>query len=136
MLLRRALRRTGPGAALTILAIVGALVATRSARAAAAASSALEAFLAATSRAAAAHLVDGLLKSGLGFDDAYRALQRGRSYGPAATGVVRLRNKTSDGVEHHYVLNVPESYDPSRRYQVRFQLHGGVGGRETNAPVG
>ena len=136
MLLRRALRRTGPGAALTILAIVGALVATRSARAAAAASSALEVFLAAPSRDAAAHLVDGLLKGGLGFDDAYRELQRGRRYGPAATGVVRLRNKTSDGVEHHYVLNVPESYDPSRRYQVRFQLHGGVGGRETNAPVG
>ena len=96
----------------------------------------LDAFLAAPSREAAAQLVDGLIKGGIGFDDAYRALQRGRSYGPAKTGVVRLRNKTSDGVEHHYVLNVPDTYDPSRRYQVRFQLHGGVGGRETSAPVG
>ena len=63
-------------------------------------------------------------------------LQRGRAYGAAKTGVVRLRNRTSDGVEHHYVLNVPDTYDPARRYQVRFHLHGGVGGRATNAPVG
>jgi len=96
----------------------------------------LDAFLAAPSREAAAQLVDGLIKGGIGFDDAYRALQRGRSYGPARTGVVRLRNKTSDGLEHHYVLNIPDTYDPSHRYQVRFQLHGAVGGRETNAPVG
>ena len=96
----------------------------------------LDAFLTAPSREAAAQLVDGLIQGGIGFDDAYRALQRGRSYGPAKTGVVRLRNKTSDGVEHHYVLNVPDTYDPSHRYQVRFHLHGGVGGRETNAPVG
>jgi poly(3-hydroxybutyrate) depolymerase len=63
-------------------------------------------------------------------------LQRGRTYGPAKTGVVALSNRTSDGVTHHYVLNVPDSYDPARRYQVRFQLHGGTGGRATNAPVG
>src|SRR6185295_14864203 len=40
------------------------------------------------------------------------------------------------GVEHQYVLNVPDTYDPARRYQVRFHLHGGVGGRTSNAPVG
>jgi PDZ domain-containing protein len=136
MLLRRGLRRTGPHAALAILAVLGIFTATRSARVAAAAGSPLELLLAAPSRDAAAQLVDGLLKRGISFDDAYRALQRGRSYGPARTGIVRLRNKTSDGVEHHYVLNVPDTYDPSRRYQVRFQLHGGVGGRQTNAPVG
>ena len=31
---------------------------------------------------------------------------------------------------------MPDTYDPARRYQVRIQLHGGVGGRATNAPVG
>ena len=42
----------------------------------------LDAFLAAPSREAAAQLVDGLIKGGIGFDDAYRALQRGRSVRP------------------------------------------------------
>ena len=52
------------------------------------------------------------------------------------TGVVRMENRTSDGVEHFFAVNVPGTYDPAKRYQVRFQLHGGVGGRRTNAPVG
>jgi len=139
MPLKRAHRATLYSTALLMLAVLAA----HPARPAAAAargenleSARLDPFLAAPTRGAAAQLVDGLIKSGIGFDEAYRALQRGRAYGPAKTGVVRLRNKTSDGIEHHYVLNVPDSYDPSRRYQVRFQLHGGVGGRETNAPVG
>jgi hypothetical protein len=96
----------------------------------------LDAFVAAASRSDANRLIDAVVKSSVSFDDAYRRLQRGRAYGPQATGTVRLRNRTSDGVEHHYVLNVPDTYDPARRYQVRIQLHGGVGGRATNAPVG
>ena len=47
-----------------------------------------------------------------------------------------MENRTSDGTEHFFAVNVPDSYDPARRYQVRIQLHGGVGGRATNAPVG
>jgi poly(3-hydroxybutyrate) depolymerase len=96
----------------------------------------LDAFVGAASRGDAGRLVDAVLESGVGFDAAYRRLQQGRTYGPQATGVVRLRNRTSDGIEHHYVLNVPETYDPARRYQVRFQLHGGIGGRASNAAVG
>src|SRR5262249_54409927 len=33
-------------------------------------------------------------------------------------------------------VNVPASYDPAKRYQVRFQLHGGIGGRQDNKPRG
>jgi poly(3-hydroxybutyrate) depolymerase len=132
-----ALEPARPAAARGVLLVVLALAVAHAPRpAAAAGTSPLAPFLAAPSREAAARLVESLAKAGPGFDDAYRALQRGRSYGPAATGVVRLQNRTSDGIEHHYVLNVPENYDPSRRYQVRFQLHGGVGGRTSNAPVG
>jgi membrane-associated protease RseP (regulator of RpoE activity) len=96
---------------------------------------AFDAFMAAPSRDGAARLVDALVRTGIKFDDAYRRLRRGRTYRPEQTGVVRLRT-TVGGVEHHYVLNVPDTYDPARSYQVRFQLHGGVGGRATNAPVG
>ena len=136
---KAARRAAVQAAALLILAVLAAHTTRRPAVAAGrevSSGSQLDAFLAAPSRAAAAQLVDGLVKSGIGFDEAYRALQRGRSYGAAKTGIVRLHHRTSDGVEHHYVLNVPETYDPARRYQVRFHLHGGVGGRATNAPVG
>jgi poly(3-hydroxybutyrate) depolymerase len=97
---------------------------------------AFDAFWAAPSREAAVDLVDPILRSDASFDDAYRRLQRGRPYGAQPTGVVRLTNRSADGVEHHYALTVPETYDSTRRYQVRFQLHGGINGRATNAPVG
>jgi acetyl esterase/lipase len=63
-----------------------------------------------------------IVKSGASFDDVDARLKRGRPYGKdVATGVVKaLRG------EFPYTLDVPETYDPSRRYQVRFQLHGGV----------
>jgi hypothetical protein len=96
---------------------------------------AFEAFLAAASPATAAQLIDQALHAGTSFDDAYRRLQRGRTYGPQPTGVVRLMNRTAAG-EHFYALNIPDTYDPARRYQVRIQLHGGVSGRRTNSPVG
>jgi poly(3-hydroxybutyrate) depolymerase len=99
-------------------------------------SAALDAFVDAASRGAAARHVDEVVKAGVSVDEAYRRLQRGRAYGPQPTGVVRLRHRAVNGVDHHYTLNVPETYDPARRYQVRIQLHGGVGGRATSAPVG
>jgi hypothetical protein len=122
--------------AAAMCALVLSLVAVVAARPAPSGAAVVDAFLVAESRAAAARLIDTVIKSGVRFDDAYRGLQRGRKYGPAKTGVVPLRNRTSDGVEHHYVLNIPDNYDPARRYQVRFHLHGGVGGRANNAPVG
>jgi len=69
------------------------------------------------------------------FDDAYKRLQKGRVYTAQPTGLVRMSNRAA-GVEHHFALNVPENYDPAKRYQVRIQLHGGVGGRRDNQPVG
>jgi hypothetical protein len=97
---------------------------------------AFEAFWSASSPAEAGRLAADLLGSGISFDTAYRRLQRGRSYGSRDTGVVRMDNRTLDGVEHFFAVTVPDTYDPARRYQVRIQLHGGVGGRATNVPVG
>lgn len=80
--------------------------------------------------------VDEVVKSGVTFDDALRRLKAGRTYTAQKTGVIMMSNKTADGVEHHYSVNVPVSYDPAKRYQVRFQLHGGVMGRTSNQPRG
>src|SRR4029450_12811448 len=99
MLLKRAHRAALYSTALVILALVSAHP-TPPAEAAAHGGlegAPLDAFLAAPSREAAAQLVDSLIKGGIGFDDAYRALQRGRRYGPAATGVVRLGTNNADG---------------------------------------
>ena len=97
---------------------------------------AFAAFWAAPSPDAAAELIDPIARAGATFDDTYRVLQRGRPFTARETGVVRLQNRTSDGIEHFFSVTVPDGYDPARRYQVRIQLHGGVGGRATNAPVG
>ena len=121
------------------IAIVAACVAGAAGRPAAqtsATDAAFEAFWSASSPEEAARLVDPIVRAGVTFDEAYRRLQRGRSYPARDTGVVRMENRTLDGVEHFFNVNVPEPYDPGRRYQVRIQLHGGVGGRATNAPVG
>jgi membrane-associated protease RseP (regulator of RpoE activity) len=92
-------------------------------------------FWSASSPEEAARLVEPIVRAGA-FDEVYRRLRQGRTYGARETGVVRMENRTSDGVEHFFAVNVPDTYDPARRYQVRIQLHGGVGGRATNAPVG
>src|SRR5262245_43584686 len=100
------------------------------------ATAAFEAFWAVESADAAARRVDDVVKSGVTFDDAYRRLQQGRPYPMQPTGMVRLTNRTGGpgSIEHHFALNIPANYDPAKKYQVRFQLHGGVGGRQSNVP--
>src|SRR5437764_11673824 len=91
-----------------------------------------------TSRIAAAVLLAGAVAAAATetFDEAYHRLQRGTSYTAQPTGVVRMSHRLANGIEYHYTLNVPDTYDPARKYQARIQLHGGIGGRRTNQPVG
>ncbi len=96
---------------------------------------AFQKFWAAHSPEEAARAAGDIAKSGVTFDEALRRLKAGRAYGPAAAGVVKLSHKIN-GVEHFYAVNVPANYDPAKRYQVRFQLHGGVAGRDSNQPRG
>lgn len=91
---------------------------------------------AADSPAAAARSTIDIERSGVTFDDAYKRLMAGRTYTAQPTGIVKGKNRTSDNTEHFYSINVPANYDPSKHYQVRFQLHGGVGGRTDNQPRG
>ena len=72
-------------------------------------------------------MVDDMIKTGVTFDEALRRLKAGRTYTNQKTGIVMLSNRGKDGVEYFYALNVPANYSPARRYQVRIQLHGGVG---------
>ena len=104
--------------------------------------SSFEKFWTADSPAAAARASEDVVKSGVSFDEALRRLKQGRAYtlpqesAAQKEGVVQLSNRTADGIEHFYAVTIPAGYDPARRYQVRFQLHGGVGGRTDNKPRG
>lgn len=93
-------------------------------------------FWAADSPSAAARTTADIERSGVTFDDAYKRLKAGRTYTAQPAGIVKAKNRTSDSIEHFYSINVPANYDPAKHYQVRFQLHGGVGGRNDNQPRG
>jgi len=61
------------------------------------------------------------------FAAVYARLQRGPSLsGDVPTGRMDLTRANADGLEHRYVLIVPDDYDPARRYPMAFYLHGGV----------
>jgi hypothetical protein len=121
---------------LAVAALLHAPAARAQQPSAAAIDAAFQKFWEADSPAEAVRRADLILKTGVKFDDALHRLQSGRTYTTQKTGVVFLSNKTADGIEHNYAVNVPPSYDPSRRWQVRFQLHGGIGGRGDNKPRG
>jgi hypothetical protein len=83
-------------------------------------------FFDAKNQAEAAAAADGIVRAAPDFDEAFRQLRRGRTYAPdAPKGVVR-RSHELRGRTFPYSIEIPESYDASRRYQVRIQLHGGV----------
>src|SRR5205823_11310681 len=58
--------------------------------------------------------------------------RQGRVYSRDVRRGVVQGSYRSEGGEYFYTLDVPESYDPARKYQVRVQLHGGVGRIEAN----
>jgi len=87
---------------------------------------AFQAFWDARSPQDAAKLVRDIVATGVTFDDALKRLKAGRSYtANVPKGIVKASHKAR-GREFFYSVNVPDSYDPAKPYQVRFQLHGGV----------
>ena len=76
----------------------------------------------------AAKVVKDIVDTGVTFDEAWTRLKHGRAYSKdVPRGVTRGKHGTSDGMEHNYAIIVPDNYDPAHAYQVRVQLHGGVG---------
>jgi hypothetical protein len=120
-----------------VFATAIALLAASSAASAASADieAAFKAFWGARTPQDAARVIPDLLRSGVTLDEAMKRLKAGRPYSATVPrGVVRASYK-AHGKEFFYAVNVPVSYDPAERYQVRFQLHGGVM-RPSNQPRG
>ena len=80
-------------------------------------------------------MVPDIVASGVTFDEALKRFRQGREYSASVPKGVVQTSYQSNGREFFYAVNIPESYDPAKRHQVRFQLHGGVS-RPTNGPRG
>lgn len=89
--------------------------------------SAVEAFWDASDISAREAIAAEIVDSGAEFRAVFDLLREGRRYSAdVETGVVVRSRRNVDGMEHHYAVIVPESYDPTLRYPARFFLHGGV----------
>ena len=87
---------------------------------------AFQRFWSARDRGEAAAAVDEVLRSGVSVTEAVTRLKRGRVFpSDPPRGVVRL-NHAAPPLDFAYSLDVPATYTPSRKYQVRLQLHGGI----------
>ena len=84
-------------------------------------------FFDAKNQAEAAAEADRIVQAAPDFDDAFRRLRRGRTYASQVPkGIVRGTHELNGRI-FPYSIEIPDTYDASRRYQVRIQLHGGVG---------
>lgn len=61
------------------------------------------------------------------FDALYIRLKQGRTYLDEKRGEYSLRWKSKSGPFFNNIVDVPSDYDPSQKYLLRVQLHGGVG---------
>jgi len=61
------------------------------------------------------------------FEEVVTALQVQRTYSPTVdTGRQLFSRRNRDGLEHAYVVHVPNNYDATQSHPVRVYLHGGV----------
>jgi predicted esterase len=83
-------------------------------------------FFAAEDMAAAA-AAGGAVAAEVDFDTALARLRKGRTYLDEKRGEYALRWRSKAGPFFNNVVDVPQDYDPGRKWMLRVQLHGGVG---------
>ena len=88
---------------------------------------AVSTFWAASTDDAVAAATAAILATDQDIEAIWGRLRAGRAYArDVPTGRRLLARENRDGVEHGYVVRVPESYDPAARYPAIVYLHGGV----------
>jgi dienelactone hydrolase len=87
---------------------------------------AFTAFWDAPTASAAEKASHAVLASGVSFDEAWTRLKAGRTYSKEKTGLIR-RPSSLGGVTIDNIVEIPAEYDPTKRWPLRVQLHGGVG---------
>ncbi len=93
---------------------------------------AFQAFWSARSVAEATAAADAITQSGVTLEDALRRLQVGRTYGADVPRGLLSFQHNLQGEGFSYTVDVPQDYDSARKYQVRFQLHGGLARRTSS----
>jgi predicted esterase len=84
----------------------------------------IEQFLAADSAADAEKIARQL--DSVDFKVLYERLKQGRTYLDEKRGEYSLRWKSKSGPYFNNVVDVPDDYDPAKKWTLRVQLHGGV----------
>jgi hypothetical protein len=95
---------------------------------------ALERFIQAPDRDAAASAVGDVARAGVALPVLIERLRSGRTYAEAGTPTDTLRLTTSDGTTIETIIELPAGYTPDRPWPVRVQLHGGVGRPDDASP--
>ena len=90
-------------------------------------------FFAAEDPTAAAAAAEAIVAAGVDFDTALGRLRTGRPYLDEKRGEYSLRWRSKTGPFFNNVVEVPADYDPSRKWPLRVQLHGGIGRPSPNA---
>ena len=68
-----------------------------------------------------------ILATNATIEEVWPRLRAGWTYDRSApTGRLLLSRTNRDGLEHEYVVLIPDNHDPANRYPVRVYLHGGV----------
>jgi dienelactone hydrolase len=70
------------------------------------------------------------------FDYLYTRLKEGRTYLDEKRGEYPLRWKSKSGPYFNNIVDVPNDYDPAKKWPLRVQLHGGVGRPSPNPQPG
>ena len=124
---RFAFRAAGACALAVTLTLCGAAPALAGQSEDSALDEAVAAFWSATSDDDVAAASAAVLALDPGVEEIWGRLRAGRPYArDVPTGRLLLARENRDGLEHEYVVRVPESYDPAVRYPVIVYLHGGV----------
>lgn len=84
------------------------------------------AFWSADSASKAARAGQQIVDAGVPFDTVLARLKEGRTYAAASAGPQAMPTSLA-GIDLDNTLDVPAGYDPSKRWALRVQLHGGVG---------
>ncbi len=90
---------------------------------------AFDAFWKADDAKGAERAAERIARSGVDFEATYVRLKAGRTYGNEKTGEFLMRFPAGAGVLFENTIDVPADYSPSRAWQLRVQLHGGVNRR-------
>ena len=95
-------------------------------RAAESVDAAFRAFWDAPTAEAAANEARRIVDSGADFDAVWAKLKAGRPYAKEKTGLIRTKASVG-GVPVENLIEIPAEYDPAKKWELRVQLHGGVG---------